>query len=81
MQNWLRDICKNHNTSLKKLGDKIGKSKQYMSELGRGNIRLTYDLAVIIAKAFEETPDTTFSKIRSKIIEQSENIKPTGTEN
>lgn len=32
------------------LGKRIGKSKQWVSELEKGNIRLSYDMAIKIAK-------------------------------
>jgi putative transcriptional regulator len=60
MQNKLRNICAKNNMTLQELGARLGKSKQYMSELGRGNIRLTYDMAVKIARVFNTTPDTLF---------------------
>jgi len=72
---WLLKICKNHgNITLKELGKRVGKSKQYMSELGRGNIRLTYEMAAKIADALNTTPDALFLK-KTKV------IKRTGTEN
>lgn len=56
----LKQICEERNTSLAELGRKVGKSKQYMSELARGNIRLTYDMAIRIAAALNTTPDNLF---------------------
>lgn len=58
--NWLRPICKEHKISLVDLGRRINKSKQYMTELNKGRIRLSYELAVQIAGALETTPDTLF---------------------
>ena len=52
-----------------------GKSKQYMSELARGNIRLTYDMAVKIAEALNTTPDDLFLPEQSNLIR-----RPTGTD-
>jgi len=60
MQNRLREICAENNITLQELGARLGKSRQYMSELGRGNIRLTYDMAVKIAQVFGTTPDALF---------------------
>jgi len=65
MQNRLREICAENNMTLQELGTKLGKSKQYMSELGRGNIRLTYNMAVKIARVFNTTPDTLFLQNKS----------------
>jgi putative transcriptional regulator len=71
----LKQICKENNITLTKLGQKIGKSKQYMSELARGNIRLTYNMAVEIAEALNTTPDDLFLSDPSNGIGQ-----PSGTE-
>ena len=53
----VRDIRKKHGMTLAELGEHIGRSKQWLSELERGNIRLTYDMAVKIAQVFGKTPD------------------------
>jgi putative transcriptional regulator len=60
MRNRLREICAENNMTLQELGARLGRSKQYMSELGRGNIRLTYEMAVKIAQVFDTTPDKLF---------------------
>lgn len=60
MENRLREICAQHDMTLQELGRHLGKSKQYMSELGRGNIRLTYNMALKIARVFGTTPDALF---------------------
>lgn len=39
------------------LGKAIGKSKQWVSELERGNIRLSYEMAVVIANACKKPTD------------------------
>lgn len=39
------------------LGRLIGKSKQWVSELERGNIRLSYEMAVSISSACKKTTD------------------------
>lgn len=39
------------------LGKLIGKSKQWVSEFERGNIRLTMDIAVQLANALGSSPD------------------------
>lgn len=39
------------------LGKKIGKSKQWVSELERGNIRLSYEMAVSISYACNKSTD------------------------
>lgn len=75
VQKSLFDICRERNISLAELGRRIGKSKQYMSELARGNIRLRYDMAVQIAEALNTTPDQLFLLSESNVIRQ-----PTGTD-
>ena len=77
MQNRLREICEKNNTNLKELGEKVGKSRQYMSELGRGNIRLTYEMAVKIAQVFRTTPDNIFLSKESNImgLEKGDDLK------
>lgn len=44
------------------LGDMIGCSKQYIYALKKGNIKLSYEMAVKIATALETTPDVLFLK-------------------
>lgn len=56
--------------TLTELGRRIGKSKQYMSELAKGNIRLKYDMAVKIAEVFGTTPDNIFLPVKSNKIRQ-----------
>ncbi|MCT4662306.1 MAG: helix-turn-helix transcriptional regulator [Tissierellales bacterium] len=56
----IKDICNRNNVTLAELGKNIGKSRQYMSELSRGNIRLTYEMAVKIALFFNMKPDDIF---------------------
>lgn len=68
--NLLLGICKNHNITLAELGRRVGKSKQYMTELGKGRIRLTYEMAAKIALELNTTPDELFL----------EALTPTGTD-
>jgi putative transcriptional regulator len=46
--------CNAHLTQ-SELGDIIGKSKQWVSEVERGNIRLSFDMAVQISDACHTT--------------------------
>ena len=75
MEKSLYDICQEHGMTLTELGRRIGKSKQYMSELARGNVRLKYDMAIKIAEVFGTTPDKLFLPSQS-----NETGQPTGTE-
>lgn len=56
----IKEICDKNNVTLTELGKHLGKSRQYMSELSRGNIRLTYEMAVKIALFFNMKPDDIF---------------------
>ena len=58
--NKLRALRKQRGISLRKLGSLLGKSKQYMSELERGNIKLSYDMAMDIADVMGLKPDDIF---------------------
>ena len=60
VQEKLRSTRKKLGVTQESLGKKIGKSKQYMSELERGNIKLSYKMAVQIAKALEAKPEDIF---------------------
>lgn len=71
----LMQICKDHDITLAELGRRIGKSRQYMSELARGNIRLTYEMAIKIAQALNTTPDNLFMPEKS-----NQHGLPTGTD-
>lgn len=53
----LREARETEKLTQEELGRKIGKSKQWISELERGNIRLTYEYAVIISAVYGKTPD------------------------
>ena len=46
-----------HNLTQTEIGEKIGKSKQWVSEFERGNIRLNIDIAVKLAKVLGLTAD------------------------
>jgi transcriptional regulator with XRE-family HTH domain len=46
--------------TLEKFGELIGRSRQYMSQLERGKIRLSYETASKIARALATTPDELF---------------------
>ncbi len=46
--------------TLDQLGAMIGRSKQYMYQLEAGNIRLSYQTALLIAKALGKRPDEIF---------------------
>ncbi len=48
--------CDAHLTQTE-LGKILGKSKQWVSELERGNIRLSYEMAVAISEACNKSTD------------------------
>ncbi|MBP8036447.1 MAG: helix-turn-helix transcriptional regulator [Negativicutes bacterium] len=49
------------------IGEKIGKSKQWVSELERGNIRLNVDVAVALASILDVTVDVFLPQKSKKI--------------
>lgn len=73
----MRDIRLQNGMTLEELGDRLGKSKQYMSELERGNIRLTYEMAVAIARVFGTTPDDFLLSSGSKHLGLAPTVPPT----
>lgn len=53
----VKDARKEANLTQTELGKKIGKSKQWVSELERGNIRLSFEMAVSISGACNKSTD------------------------
>jgi len=56
----LRDIRKNHGYKAKHMADKLGISKSFYLQLETRYRRLSYDMAVKIAKIFNMQPDEIF---------------------
>ncbi len=56
----IREARAANGLTLEQLGAMIGRSKQYMYQLEAGNIRLSYQTAVLIAKALGKRPDDIF---------------------
>lgn len=56
----LRSFRKERGITLEELGKAVGKSKQYMSALELGNVRLTYEMAVKIAEVLQTKPENIF---------------------
>lgn len=54
---------KDANLTQSELGFLIGKSKQWVSELERGNIRLSYEMAINIANACNKSTDFFDAKV------------------
>jgi transcriptional regulator with XRE-family HTH domain len=61
----LREVRIQNKMTLEEVGHAIGRSKQWMSELERGNIDLKYDTAVELARVYGGTPDI-FLPLKSK---------------
>ena len=53
----LKTVRVSRHITQEELGTQIGKSKQWVSELERGNIRLTFKMAIAISAIYGETPD------------------------
>lgn len=64
----VRSARKEAKLTQSELGSKIGRTKQWVSELERGNIRLTYEYAVQISSACGITTDF-FSNRSPQIID------------
>jgi putative transcriptional regulator len=58
---------------MSKLAEELGKSKQYISALTNGTIRLRYEMAVQIAKVFDTTPDKIFLQNEDSNAEEEDN--------
>lgn len=61
----IRALCEDNEITMSELAEKLGKSKQYISALVTGTIRLRYDMAVMIAQIFNMKPDDIFLKTKS----------------
>lgn len=53
----VKDARKDAKLTQTELGKRIGKSKQWVSELERGNIKLSFQMAVSISNACNKTTD------------------------
>lgn len=53
----VKDARKDAELTQTELGKMIGKSKQWVSELERGNIKLSFEMAVKISTACNKTTD------------------------
>ncbi len=56
----LKQARLSNDLTLEQLGNMVGRSKQYLNQVEKGKIRLSYELAVKIAKALGTTPDAIF---------------------
>ncbi len=53
----VKDARKDAKLTQTELGKRIGKSKQWVSELERGNIKLSFEMAVSISNACDKTTE------------------------
>ena len=61
----IKTLCETNGITMSELAEKLGQSKQYISALVNGTIRLKYSMAVEIAKIFSLKPDDIFLKEKS----------------
>lgn len=61
----LKEMCKSKGITLLKLGQIIGRSKQYMSDLSAGKINPYYQIVIDIANALSYPPEDIFLAIKS----------------
>jgi putative transcriptional regulator len=67
----LKVIRNEKGLTCKQVADLVGISKEYYWMIENGKRRLTYDLAVKIAKVFDTSPDDIFLDSKLTISEQS----------
>lgn len=53
----VKDARKDAKLTQTELGKRIGKSKQWVSELERGNIKLSFEMAVSISNVCDKTTE------------------------
>ena len=53
----VKDALRDAKLTQTELGKRIGKSKQWVSELERGNIKLSFEMAVSISNACNKTTE------------------------
>lgn len=53
----VKDARKDAKLTQTELGKRIGKSKQWLSELERGNIKLSFEMAVSISNVCDKTTE------------------------
>lgn len=53
----VKDARKDAKLTQTELGKRIGKSKQWVSELERGNFKLSFEMAVSISNACDKTTE------------------------
>lgn len=53
----VKDARRDSKLTQTELGKRIGKSKQWVSELERGNIKLSFEMAVSISNACNKTTE------------------------
>lgn len=62
----LRQAHLSHNLTLEQLGNMVGRSKQYLNQVEKGKIRLSYEMAVKIARALGNTPNAIFLDVNGE---------------
>lgn len=67
-----REVRVEKGLTLKEAASYLGKSKQWLSEIERGNIALSYEDSILLAKAYGGTPDI-FLQTKSNNIRQDKN--------
>ncbi len=63
----VKDARKDAKLTQTELGKMVGKSKQWVSELERGNIKLSFEMAVNISNACNKTTDFFAVKVHKKL--------------
>lgn len=75
-----REVRVERNLTLKQAAGFLGRSKQWLSEVERGNIKLNYDDSIKLAKVYGGTPDI-FLPIKSNKNSRTLNDQQAATTN
>ena len=72
-----REVRRTKGLTLEDAAKPIGRTKQWLSEVERGNIRLAFDEAVKLAQVYGETPDIFLpNESDNFVLNEKSNIKP-----
>ncbi len=70
MNNKLKDLRIKYNYTSKNIADILGISKPFYSQIENGRRRLSYDMAVKIAKIFKMKPDELFYEDHKDVLKE-----------
>jgi putative transcriptional regulator len=74
MNTKLKDLRIKNNYTSKYIADLLGISKPFYSQIENGRRRLSYDMAVKIAKIFKMMPDELFYNDHKKMLKKEKKV-------